>query len=50
VNEWWGKQRLAMPIIEVMMVIDGNSMQRRPIEVGKPPKEKGRLRGLFGVV
>jgi len=46
VNEWWGKQRLALPIIEAMMIIAGNSMQ----QVGKPPKEKGRLRGLFGVV
>jgi hypothetical protein len=45
-----GKQRLALPVIEAMMMIDGNSMQRRPCEVGARPKEKGRLRGLFGVV
>jgi hypothetical protein len=45
-----GKQRLALPVIGAMMVIDGNSIQRWPSEVGARPKEKGRLRGLFGVV
>jgi hypothetical protein len=45
-----GKQRLALPVIGAMMAIDRNSMQRWPSEVDKLAKEKGRLRGLFGVV